>query len=158
MPWWGSVIVGIAVIFISTYLFRHKNSPDVHFEGGSPGCVTTISVIFGIVLIVVGILGSSNPKVTESAQAVAERYSEVDETLSQIVGTLLFILLEVGLAFSLVIAIIMSVVERQRSEALIPLLIFTGLSIVYWVWISATNKFDEGFIEPFRHLYKLISR
>lgn len=149
---WEYIVFGFVLILFSTILYRNRGNPHVHYEGGSPKKVTTWSVIMGIVMITIGILGYFFPKILEWMRA----YSGTMDHLSSAFEILGFLALQALLVYGLFYTLIYKRIMRREESDLLPgILFFAVISIAYWAWIFGTNKFDK-FKEPFQYLYQLI--
>jgi hypothetical protein len=153
MPWWGYIALGIGTILFSAILYRNRSSPNVEFEGGSPRTVTTIAIIVGLILIVVGISGYFFPPVIGGWETV----TKVTESLSEIWDILGFLLLQALLICGLVYTLgWKGIIKREKSDLLPAVLICTVLSAIYWAWIFGADKFDSVYREPFLYIYNLL--
>jgi hypothetical protein len=146
MPWWGYTALGLGLMAFAMLLYAGRDSPNVRIEGGSPRVVTAVFVVIGFVVMLLGILGYFMPNVLRWMKI----YSNTAESLSSIGVVVTFLGLQVLLIFGIFYALF------TRATDLLPgLMILTVLSGLYWAWVFWTGKFEQGYIAPFKYVYKL---
>ena len=157
------IIFAVGWTVLSIYLFKNRERLNVEYKGASPEVITTFSVIVGIFLFGTGIIGLWNADLSKRVLEFSDRLYQ----LSEITGFLLINVFIFSMLIYGLIKILLTIAQRRKDLTLMGVRcekkelagflgafgFFSGLLIIYWIWVTRTNRFEDFYMSNFEYFF-----